>query len=94
MRRLLFLFLPIISAAYILLPSEASAQGTTVLDSLVAADTTDVGPIPIASIATEAVDASVELRAMREHAEPDPEDGDGSEHLDEGEAIVAGAEPG
>ncbi|MFC2086044.1 hypothetical protein ACFLRO_02400, partial [Bacteroidota bacterium] len=67
----LFLFLLVASAAFILGPRESSAQETTVLDSLVAADTTDVGPIPIASIATQAVEASAELRSMREHAQPD-----------------------
>ncbi|MFV1979988.1 MAG: mechanosensitive ion channel family protein [Rhodothermia bacterium] len=52
------------------LPAELAGQDTAIIDSLVAADTT-IGPIPIASIATEAVDAAIELRSMREHAQLD-----------------------
>ena len=69
MRNLLFLLLLIVMAA-ILGPTESSAQDTAVIDSLAAADTT-ISPIAIASIATEAVETSVELRDMREHSQPD-----------------------
>jgi potassium efflux system protein len=70
MTRLLAFPLLLLLAALVSQPTISAAQDDSLVDSLAAADTT-VGPIPVASIATEAVDAAVELRAMREHAVPD-----------------------
>ena len=69
MRNLLFPLLLIVTAA-LLGPTESSAQDAAIIDSLAATDAT-ISPIAIASIATEAVETSVELREMREHSLPD-----------------------